>query len=142
LEDVDKLFEHRLPPNAAYACKPLDVGTNRSFKQALRCIFKDYLVNCTAKVDKGSLCVWIKQAWDSIEPSEIKTAFASCDFDHSLLNFEPLYWEKLHSPQQEIQADCNRNPVLQELARGSRIIIQVLFYVLINKMIIIMNVTG
>ncbi len=111
-----------LPPNSTFVSQPLDVCINRPLKECLRKLFNKHLVQTKWDgssfdvVTKEMITNWIKCVWcddEQIKPKTIAKSFRVCGLGVSPASDEPIYWNSLHSLQQELST--SRLPSVQDL---------------------------
>ena len=97
-----------LPPNATSLIQPLDVVVNKPFKDRVRALYNNKLVEggVTLKVSHAQLYEWVVTAWSQIVPELCHKSFHVCGLGVAPFpdsdECKTIYWRKLKSLQDEI----------------------------------------
>jgi hypothetical protein len=109
-----------IPGGMTSMLQPLDVSVNKPMKTALRQTWSqwissdDHLVTAGGRMRKAELttiCTWVKEAWDELNPEIIVKAFKKCTISNALDGSEDdCVWqekEKCDGENTECEDDDN-----------------------------------
>jgi nucleosome binding factor SPN SPT16 subunit len=91
----------------------MDVVINKPFKDSLRKLYEDWLINGNHMLTKGgnlkkptvtNLCQWILQAWENINPNTIIRGFKKCSISNFLDGTEDdMLWAPIEDENETIE---------------------------------------
>jgi hypothetical protein len=99
-----------IPGGLTKLLQPLDLSVNKSFKNKLRNLWEDWMINGYHTFTKGGnikrasyseVCHWIMQSWDSITPECIKNGFRKSTVE--------FYGEITENDTESIEDEDNSN---------------------------------
>lgn len=116
-----------IPGGMTSVLQPLDVSVNKPMKVALRQKWNSWMSGdqhtYTAqgrmrKPELDTICTWIKEAWEELDPQIIVRAFKKCCISNALDGSEDdILWEETPSTSTEdsdTEEDCDRNDIVYD----------------------------
>jgi hypothetical protein len=107
-----------IPGGLTSILQVLDVVINKPFKDSLRKLYEDWLINGNHTLTKRgnlkkptvtNLCQWILQAWEDINPNTIIREFKKCSISNFLDGTEDdMLWAPI-ADENKTRRNCHRS---------------------------------